>query len=117
MQPLPQKLILRKKRAREGKSTEEVEQFAVPRSVTVRRRTDVAINVLTEEEVRKRSLLTHGSSVQCRCWFLHFDTHQDYVSSKGNLNSRSGNGNGSRLRRMSQDMEADNFSAEDDLSE
>lgn len=67
----------------------------------------------------KRSLLTHGSSVQCRFWFSHFDTHQDYVPSKGNLNSRSGSGsgNGSQLRRMSQDMEADNFSAEDDLSE
>lgn len=62
VQPLPQKLILRKKRAREGKSTEEVEQFAVPRSVTVRRRTDVAINVLTEEEVRK-TFITYS-------WFI-----------------------------------------------
>lgn len=44
------------------------------------------------------------------------NTHQDYAPSKGSLHSRSGS-SGSRLRRMSQDMEADNFSAEDDLSE
>lgn len=96
--PLPKKLILRKKRAREGKSSEEVEQFPVPRSVTVRRRTDLAIKVLTEEE--------------------------DFVPSKGNISSRSGRGGmdgsaGGRLRRMSQDIdEADNFSgAEDDMSD
>lgn len=58
LQPLPKKLVLRKKRAREGKSTEEVEQFAVPRSVAVRRRTEVAVNILTEEEVRKLLLFT-----------------------------------------------------------
>lgn len=96
--PLPKKLILRKKRAREGKSSEEVEQFPVPRSVTVRRRSDVAIKVLTEEDP------------------------EDYVPSKGNLASRSGrgsmDGSSGRLRRMSQDMEADNFSgAEDDMSD
>ncbi|KAL1533434.1 Protein PAF1 [Salvia divinorum] len=96
--PLPKKLILRKKRAREGKSTEDVQQFPVPRSVTVRRRTNVSIKDLTEEE--------------------------DFVPLKGNLNSRSGRGASmdrgpSRLRRMSsQDMEPDDYSgAEDDLSE
>ncbi|KAF7843399.1 protein PAF1-like protein [Senna tora] len=40
--PLPTKLILRKKRAREGRSGEEVEQFPVPSKVTVRRRSTVA---------------------------------------------------------------------------
>ncbi|XP_041995124.1 protein PAF1 homolog [Salvia splendens] len=96
--PLPKKLILRKKRAREGKSTEEVEQFPVPRSITVRKRTKVDIKEFVEEE--------------------------DYAPLKGNLNSRSGRDGSmdrglSRLRRMSsQDMEPDNYSgAEDELSE
>ncbi|KAG6390565.1 hypothetical protein SASPL_148303 [Salvia splendens] len=96
--PLPKKRIIRKKRAREGKSTEDVEQFPVPGSVTVRRRTNVSIKDLTEEE--------------------------DYLPLKGNLNSRSGRGASmdrgpGRLRRMSnQDMEPDDYSgAEDDLSE
>lgn len=122
LQPLPKKLILRKKRAREGKSSEEVEQFPVPRSVTVRRRSDVAIKVLTEEdpEVCKSLPYSHRSAIQCR--FSLFHAYQDYVPSKGNLASRSGrgsmDGSSGRLRRMSQDMEADNFSgAEDDMSD
>ncbi|XP_059645095.1 protein PAF1 homolog [Cornus florida] len=40
--PLPTKLILRKKRAREGKSNEEVEHFPPPSRVTVRRRSTVS---------------------------------------------------------------------------
>ncbi|KAK4269316.1 hypothetical protein QN277_022488 [Acacia crassicarpa] len=40
--PLPIKLLLRKKRANEGRSTDEVEQFAAPSKVTVRRRPTVA---------------------------------------------------------------------------
>ncbi|GFY97086.1 hydroxyproline-rich glycoprotein family protein [Actinidia rufa] len=40
--PLPTKLILRKKRAKEGKSSDEVEHFPVPARVTVRRRSTVA---------------------------------------------------------------------------
>lgn len=51
IQPLPTKLIMRKKRARDGKSTGEVEQFPVPRSVTVRRRPNVAVMELRDEEV------------------------------------------------------------------
>lgn len=42
MQPLPTKLVLRKKRAKEGRSGEEVEQCLVPSRVTVRRRSSVA---------------------------------------------------------------------------
>ncbi|KAK7294260.1 hypothetical protein RJT34_17147 [Clitoria ternatea] len=40
--PLPTKLVLRKKRAKEGRSGEDVEQFPVPSKVTVRRRSSVA---------------------------------------------------------------------------
>jgi len=42
MQPLPTKLVLRKKRAKEGRSGDEVEQCPVPARVTVRRRSSVA---------------------------------------------------------------------------
>ncbi|KAL3511739.1 hypothetical protein ACH5RR_024456 [Cinchona calisaya] len=48
--PLPTKLILRKKRAREGKSTEEVEHFPVPSRLTVRKRSTVAAIELKEIE-------------------------------------------------------------------
>ncbi|XP_052182429.1 protein PAF1 homolog [Diospyros lotus] len=48
--PLPTKLILRKKRAKEGKSSEEVEHFPVPSRVTVRRRSTVAAIELKEPE-------------------------------------------------------------------
>ncbi|CAL5361305.1 unnamed protein product [Camellia sinensis] len=46
--PLPTKLILRKKRAKEGKSSEEVEHFPVPSRVTVRKRSTVAVIELKE---------------------------------------------------------------------
>ncbi|KAK2971129.1 hypothetical protein RJ640_008553 [Escallonia rubra] len=46
--PLPTKLILRKKRAKEGKSSEEVEHFPVPSRVTVRRRSTASAVELKE---------------------------------------------------------------------
>ncbi|XP_060205807.1 protein PAF1 homolog [Lycium barbarum] len=47
--PLPTKLVLRKKRAREGKSNDEVEHFPVPSRVTVRKRPTAAAIELKEE--------------------------------------------------------------------
>ncbi|XP_044487061.1 protein PAF1 homolog [Mangifera indica] len=41
--PLPTKLNLRKKRAREGRANEDVEHFPVPSRLTVRRRSSVAV--------------------------------------------------------------------------
>ncbi|GKV36615.1 hypothetical protein SLEP1_g44725 [Rubroshorea leprosula] len=41
--PLPQKLNLRKKRAREGRSGDEIEHFPIPSSITVRKRSDVSV--------------------------------------------------------------------------
>ncbi|KAA8541741.1 hypothetical protein F0562_022893 [Nyssa sinensis] len=46
--PLPTKLILRKKRAKEGKSSDEVEHFPAPSSVTVRRGPNVSAVELKE---------------------------------------------------------------------
>ncbi|XP_042034316.1 protein PAF1 homolog [Salvia splendens] len=90
--PLPKKLILRKKRAREGKSTEDVEQSPVPKSVTVRRRTNISIKDLTEEEGNLNSRSGRGASLD--------------------------RGPGRLSRMSSQDMEPDDYSgAEDDLSE
>ncbi|CAN4089025.1 unnamed protein product [Withania somnifera] len=67
--PLPTKLVLRKKRSREGKSNDEVEHFPVPSSVTVRKRPTVAAIELKEEGVMKPSMTSfifsflHGLSI------------------------------------------------------
>ncbi|KAD6118666.1 hypothetical protein R6Q59_024864 [Mikania micrantha] len=47
--PLPTKLLLRKKRAREGKTTDEVEHFPVPASITVRQRSRVSVDMKESE--------------------------------------------------------------------
>ncbi|EXB74581.1 hypothetical protein L484_026278 [Morus notabilis] len=49
--PLPTKLVLRKKRAKEGRSGDEVEHFPVPARVTVRRRPTVSVVELKDAEV------------------------------------------------------------------
>ncbi|PON54355.1 RNA polymerase II associated factor Paf [Parasponia andersonii] len=49
--PLPTKLVLRKKRAKEGRSTDEIEHFPAPSRVTVRRRSNVSVVELKEPEV------------------------------------------------------------------
>ena len=43
VQPLPTKLVLRKKRAKEGRSGDEIEHFPIPSSVTVRNRPTVSV--------------------------------------------------------------------------
>ncbi|GAA0175271.1 hypothetical protein LIER_28480 [Lithospermum erythrorhizon] len=48
--PLPTKLVLRKKRAREGKSSNEVEHFPAPKRITVRNRPTVAAIELKDDE-------------------------------------------------------------------
>lgn len=51
IQPLPTKLSLRKKRANEGRSADEVEHFPVPASIIVRQRPDVAAIELKDSGV------------------------------------------------------------------
>ncbi|XP_010934933.4 protein PAF1 homolog isoform X2 [Elaeis guineensis] len=46
--PLPTKLVLQKKRAKEGRFGDEIEHFPVPARVTVRRRSAVAVGELKE---------------------------------------------------------------------
>ncbi|KAJ6851170.1 putative protein PAF1-like protein [Iris pallida] len=46
--PMPTKLILQKKKAKEGRSRDGVEHYPVPSRVTVRRRTDVSVTELKE---------------------------------------------------------------------
>ncbi|XP_022715033.1 protein PAF1 homolog [Durio zibethinus] len=53
--PLPTKLNLRKKRAREGRSGDEIEHFPIPSRITVRRRSTVAAIELKEPEVYSNS--------------------------------------------------------------
>lgn len=52
LQPLPTKLVLRKKRAKEGRSGDEVEHFPIPARVTVRRRPTVSVVELQDAGVR-----------------------------------------------------------------
>ncbi|KAI3727281.1 hypothetical protein L1987_67094 [Smallanthus sonchifolius] len=64
--PLPTKLILRKKRAREGKTSDEVEHFPVPTSITVRQRSAVSVEMKESESYvgskgRNSSSRHHGS--------------------------------------------------------
>lgn len=47
--PLPTKLMLRKKRAREGKTSDEIEHFPVPALVTIRQRSAVSIQMQESE--------------------------------------------------------------------
>ncbi|XP_022723687.1 protein PAF1 homolog isoform X2 [Durio zibethinus] len=53
--PLPTKLNLRKKRAREGRSGDEIEHFPIPSRITVRRRSTVAAIELKDPEVYSNS--------------------------------------------------------------
>lgn len=64
--PLPTKLLLRKKRAKEGRSSDEVEHFPVPSKVTVRQRPNVAAIELKDEEIyssSKRGVLSSKRGV------------------------------------------------------
>lgn len=49
VQPLPTKLSLKKKKAKEGRTNEEVEQFPIPSKVTVRRRPTTAVQIKESE--------------------------------------------------------------------
>lgn len=51
LQPLPTKLNLRRKRARELRSGDEIEHFPIPSRITVRRRSTAAAIELKEPEV------------------------------------------------------------------
>ncbi|KAI3455487.1 hypothetical protein Pfo_012150 [Paulownia fortunei] len=92
---LPTKLILRKKTEKEGKSSEELEHFTVPKTVTVRSRSTVDAVEMRDE--------------------------RDFVASKeSTISSRSGRGSMGgtvgRLHGIVQDTDGDSFSgAEDDL--
>lgn len=88
--PLPTKLVLRKKRAREGKSNDEVEHFPVPSRVTVRKRPTVAAIELKEEggyttalkgavSSLKRARISHEDAVGEQQTDIH-DDDQDQSS-------------------------------------
>ncbi|KAL2516275.1 Protein PAF1-like protein [Forsythia ovata] len=82
--PLPTKLILRKKRAREGKSSDEVEHFPVPKRVTVRKRSHVAVRELKDVEdyvaSKGRFGAANGKGVQHSDADDHDSAAEDYIS-------------------------------------
>nr|GEY03757.1 protein PAF1 homolog [Tanacetum cinerariifolium] len=53
--PLPTKLMLRKKRVRDGKSSNEIEHFPVPASFMVRQKLRVSVDMKGSEVGSKRS--------------------------------------------------------------
>ncbi|XP_023547399.1 protein PAF1 homolog [Cucurbita pepo subsp. pepo] len=74
--PLPTKLVLRKKRAKEGRSNDEVEHFPAPARVTVRRRPTVA--TLEVKDPGVYSNLKRGSDIEDGLGRSHkHDRHQD----------------------------------------
>ncbi|KAL4309185.1 hypothetical protein GQ457_01G040330 [Hibiscus cannabinus] len=95
--PLPTKLNLRKKRAREGRSGDEIEHFPIPSRIIARRRSTVAAIELKEPEV-------------------YSNTRDGISSSKlGRLDAEDGLG---RPRKLSRHQDVDQYSGgEDDLSE
>lgn len=126
VQPLPTKINLRKRRASEGRSADEVEHFPAPSRVTVRKRPTAAAIEIRDTVVRSCSLLCEriinlvdNSSFIPLTW-LYFQVHSN---SRGNiLSSRMGmsdddDGLG-RMHRIGRNRDIDHSSgAEDDLSE
>ncbi|KAG1359348.1 putative protein PAF1 [Cocos nucifera] len=96
--PLPTRLVLQKKRAKEGRFGDEIEHFPVPSRVTVRRRADVAIGELKEsgEISVKKDQLDIMSSKQGR-----FSRDDDFE----------------RQHQLARVDDMDQFSGEEDMSD
>ncbi|XP_077245490.1 protein PAF1 homolog [Tasmannia lanceolata] len=100
--PLPMKLVLQKKRAKEGRSVDEVEHYPVPSRVTVRRRTTVAVEELKD---------SGGMS-----------SSQRYANSKiDTLNSKRGRSNSeddlASRHKVARLQDLDQFSGAEDMSD
>ncbi|XP_038971465.1 protein PAF1 homolog [Phoenix dactylifera] len=96
--PLPTRLVLQKKRAKEGRFGDETEHFPVPSRVTVRRRSAVAIGELKE----------HGEiSVK--------KDQIDIMSLKGGRFSR--DDDFERQHKLARLDDMDQFSGEEDMSD
>ncbi|XP_068634362.1 protein PAF1 homolog [Aristolochia californica] len=100
--PLPTKLVLQKKKAKEGRSTDEVEHFPVPSKVTVRRRASVSAVELKE----------HGGTSSS-----HGQTSRKGESSnpqKGRFPNEEGQG---RQGKAARGQEGDHFNEDEDMSD
>ncbi|KAF1002271.1 protein PAF1 homolog [Apium graveolens] len=75
--PLPTKLVLRKKRAREGKSTDEIEHFPAPSAVTVRCESKSYSSARASASMSKRQRIYNGSTSRQRNVIHH---ERDYSS-------------------------------------
>ncbi|XP_010262891.1 PREDICTED: uncharacterized protein LOC104601298 [Nelumbo nucifera] len=134
---LPMKLVLWKKRAKEGRSSDEVEHYPIPSRVTVRCRPEVAAIELQEAgdlarpsetpmamgDSQDYSLRNKRSRSCMKSFSLLKDPHDDYENSKGNVSS-SKRGTSTiedglvRQHKLSQLQDMDHSSgAEDDISE
>ena len=70
LQPLPTKLVLQKKKAKEGRSGDEVEHYPVPSRVTVRRRDTVAIGELKEPLRMSSYHVRYFQNLNFRCHII-----------------------------------------------
>lgn len=126
MQPLPAKLVSRKKRAKDGRSSDEVEHFPIPSRVTVRRRSAVAAVELRDPEVWPWSyILKIKLALLDLCYWipLIWLCFQVYSNSKGSSsNSKRGgldveDGLG-RPQKVSRHNDIDQYSGgEDEMSD
>ena len=72
MQPLPTKISLRKKRAREGRSGDEIEHFPIPSRVTVRKRAVAATIEQRDSGVMIWNHTYEFSFFKLCCLFLYY---------------------------------------------
>lgn len=70
LQPLPTKLVLQKKKAKEGRSGDEIEHYPVPSRVTVRRRDTVAIGELKESLRMSSYHVCYFENLNFRCHII-----------------------------------------------
>ncbi|XP_068649942.1 protein PAF1 homolog [Aristolochia californica] len=100
--PLPTKLVLQKKKAKEGRSTDEVEHFPVPSKVTVRRRASVSALEL-KEHGRMSSSHGHTSS-----------TGESSNPKQGRFPNEEVQG---RQQKVALGQEGDHFNEDEDMSD
>lgn len=122
---------MRKKRAREGKSTDEIEHFPAPSAVTVRWRADVSVGEVIESKVKQINwILCFKNQTLDFFNFIFvilqwksnvFGCLQSYSGARGSASTskrqRIYNGSTSRQRNVSHHERDYSSGAEDDLND
>ncbi|GJT27003.1 protein PAF1 [Tanacetum coccineum] len=88
--PLPTKLMLRKKRARDGKASGEVEHFPVPASITVRQRSRVSVDMKESESYVGSKGRNSNPRYHDRMDMEDDDRHHNRMDDDGDMDQSSG---------------------------